>query len=133
METDTSKYRDRIFALADRAQRDRATFEPPASQPDEEQAMEYLRSGLGPTVGLYIEARTEDEPVRFSSVEMSLLEQAMNDWLSLYAQCYKVSLDADFTVRETAELLIETNNIRDTAQLLTQIPSSPSEKNSTNG
>lgn len=129
----TSRYRDRIFALADRARSDHEAFEPPVSPPDEEQAMEYLRSGLGPTVGLYIEARTADDPVRFSPVEMSLLEQALNDWLSLYAQCYEVPLDAEFTVRETAELLVETHNIKDTAQLLTQIPDRPSGKDSTNG
>lgn len=130
---DTSQYRERIFELADRARHDREAFEPPASPPDEARAMEYLRSGLGPTIGLYIEARAGDEQVRFSSVEMSLLEQAMNDWLSLYAQCYETPLDADFTVREAAELLIETHNIKDTARLLTRIPASPSGSTSTNG
>jgi ABC-type uncharacterized transport system involved in gliding motility auxiliary subunit len=130
---DTSQYRDRIFDLADRARHDHEEFVPPQSPPDEEKAMEYLRSGLGPTIGLYIEARAGDELVRFSSVEMSLLEQAMNDWLSLYAQCYETPLEAEFTVREAAELLIETHNIRDTAQLLTQIPASPSGNTSTNG
>jgi hypothetical protein len=130
---DTSKYQERIFELADRARNDREAFEPPSSPPDEERAMGYLRSGFGPTIGLYIEARASDEPVRFSSVEMSLLEQAMNDWLSLYAQCYETPLDAEFTVREAAELLVDTHNIKDTAQLLTQIPASPSGNTSTNG
>lgn len=100
---DNSQYRDRIFELADRARQDREEFVPPESPPDEERAMEYLRSGLGPTIGFYIEARAGDELVRFSSVEMSLLEQAMNDWLSLYAQCYETPLDAEFTVREAAD------------------------------
>jgi hypothetical protein len=130
---DTSKYQERIFELADRARNDRESFEPPSSPPDEERAMGYLRSGFGPTIGLYIESRAGDESVRFSSVEMSLLEQAMNDWLSLYAQCYETPLDAEFTVREAAELLVDTHNIKDTAQLLTQIPANPSGNTSTNG
>lgn len=120
---DHSAYRDRISALADRARSDRESFEPPNELPDAEQAMEYLRTGVGPVVTLYIEAHTgEGDPVQFSPVEMALLEQAMNDWLSLYSRCYAVALDAEFTVREAAELLVETHNIRDTAQLLTRVP-----------
>lgn len=113
---------ERIATLADRAHRDRETFEPPTEPPDEERAMAFLQDGVGPAVGLYIEARTADEPVRFSPIELSLLEQAMNDWLTLYAQCYDVSIDADFTVREAAELLLDTHDIKDTVQLLTQTP-----------
>lgn len=116
-----SAYYDRIVALADEARCAREAFEPLAT-PDEERAMEYLQTGVGPTVGLYIEARTADEPVRFSPDEMALLERAMNDWLALYARCYGVALDPEFTVREAAELLIDTHNITDTAQLLTKVP-----------
>lgn len=113
---------DRIATLADQARRDRETFEPPTEPPDEEQAVAFLQDGVGPAVGLYIEAHTGDDPDRLSPTELSLLKRAMNDWLTLYARCYGVSIDADFTVREAAELLLDTHNIQDTAQLLTQTP-----------
>lgn len=125
-----SEYHDRILELAERARHDRETIESSAvfdeesDEETEERAMEYLRTGLGPTIGLYIEARTGEEPVRLSTEEMALLERAVNDWLAVYARCYDVALDPEFTVREAAELLIETHNIRDTAQLLTQVPAS---------
>lgn len=123
-----SECHDRILELAERARHDRESFEPDAGSDtaDEERAMEYLRTGLGPAIGLYIEARTGEEPVRLSTDEMALLERAVNDWLAVYARCYDVALDPEFTVREAAELLIETHNIRDTAQLLTQVPASGS-------
>lgn len=125
-----SEYHDRVLELAERARHDRETIESSAvfdeesDEETEERAMEYLRTGLGPTIGLYIEARTGEEPVRLSTEEMALLERAVNDWLAVYARCYDVALDPEFTVREAAELLIETHNIRDTAQLLTQVPAS---------
>lgn len=129
LDTD-SECHDRILELAERARHDRETIESSAvfdeesDEETEERAMEYLRTGLGPTIGLYIEARTGEEPVRLSTEEMALLERAVNDWLAVYARCYDVALDPEFTVREAAELLIETHNIRDTAQLLTQVPAS---------
>jgi len=55
-------------------------------------------------------------------VEFSLLQRAMNDWLELYAACYGTDITAEFTVREAAELVIATHNLRDTAQLLTRVP-----------
>ncbi len=113
---------ERIATLADRAHRDREAFEPPTEPPDEERAVAFLRDGAGPAVGLYIEAHTGDEPARLSPTELSLLERAMNDWLTLYARCYGASIDADFTVREAAELLLDTHDITDTAQLLTRTP-----------
>lgn len=121
-----SECHDRIIELAERAQRDRETVESDAESDtaDEERAMEYLQTGLGPTVGLYIEARTGEEPIRLTHEEMTLLERAVNDWLAAYARCYDVALDPQFTVREAAELLLDTHNIKDTAQLLTQVPAS---------
>ena len=112
---------DRIDELVDRARRDRAAFEPPAEPPDEDAALEYLIEGAGVAVGLYIEARTGDM-VRFDEDEFARLERALNDWLELYAACYGVELETAFSVREAAEVLIETQNIRDAATLLTQIP-----------
>lgn len=118
-----SEYWERIAANAEQARRARERFEPPQSPPDEARAMEYLREGLGPAVYLYVEARTGGgPPVSFSEVEFTLLQRAVNDWLELYAGCYGVTLDAQFTVREAAELLVETHNVRDTAQMLTKVP-----------
>ncbi|MFB6135993.1 MAG: hypothetical protein ABEJ04_04470 [Halobacteriaceae archaeon] len=116
-----SDYGDRIAALADRARRDREEFEPSAV-PMEERAGRLLREGVGPAVALYVEAHTGGDHYRFSPGELALLERAMNDWLDLYARCYGVRLDADFTVREAAELLVETRDVTDTAQLLTNVP-----------
>ncbi|WP_049999015.1 hypothetical protein [Halococcus sediminicola] len=118
----TSGYRDRIETLAARAANDRETFDPPSNPPDEERAMGFLREGLGPLVALYLEARTADWDVEFSGAELEKFHRATNDWLALYTQCYGVTMDPDTTIRKAAEVLIETHNIRDTAQLLTQVP-----------
>lgn len=118
-----SEYGDRVAALAERARRDRERFEPPEHPPDEGRALEYLREGVGRTVSLYVEARTGETIEQFGPVEFALLERALNDWLELYAHCYGVDMDAAFTVREAAEVLIETHDLRDTAQVLTQVPS----------
>jgi hypothetical protein len=120
--TDPDPFPDRIDALAERAGRDRDAFEPPADPPDEELAMDYLREGFGPAVSLYVEARTGGNRVRFSPERFDRLERAMNDWLELYTRCHGVEIDARFTVREAAELLVETRNVRDVAQLLTHVP-----------
>lgn len=118
-----SEYWDRIAANADRARRARERFEPPEDPPDEQRALEFLREGLGPLVATYVEARTGGgEPVAFSEVEFTLLQRALNDWLELYARCYGVTLDAQFTVREAAELLVETHNVHDVARALTKVP-----------
>lgn len=116
-----SQVADRIETLAERAQRDREAFEPPSSPPDEEAAMRYLTEGVGDVVAVYIEART-GEKVRFDDAEFALLERALNDWLELYAACYGSDLDAAFTVREVAELVVDTHSLRETALLLTRIP-----------
>jgi hypothetical protein len=115
-------YHERIDRLAARADRDRAAFEPPADPPDEERALAYLREGAGPAIALYVEARTGGEPVRFEPEAFAALEGAMNDWLELYAGCYGRDIDAAFTVREAAEILLRTENVRHTAQVLTKVP-----------
>ena len=112
---------ERIAGLADRARRDREAFEPPPDPPDEPAALEYLTDGVGAVVGLYVDART-GEKVRFDEAEFALLERALNDWLELYAACYGIDIDGSFTVREAAELLVDTHSIRDTAMLLTGVP-----------
>ena len=116
--TDVSEH---IAELSDRARRDRAAFEAPADPPDEAAALEYLTEGVGDVVALYIDART-GEGVRFDDTEFALLERAMNDWLELYAACYGRDLEGAYSVREAAELVVDTHSIRETAVLLTHVP-----------
>ena len=112
---------DRIEDIAASARRDREDFVPPEDPPEEERAMAYLREGFGQAVWCYVDARTDGldhiDPEAFAA-----LEGAMNGWLELYARCYGRDIEADFTVRTAAELLLETHNVRDTAQVLTHVP-----------
>jgi hypothetical protein len=117
---DEAKARRRIENLADRAVADQAAFDPPDDPPDEEQAMEYLREGVGEAVWLYVDARVNGF-VHIPPDAFEDLEGAMNTWLELYTACYGVQTDADFTVRKAAELLLETHNIKDTAAMLTRV------------
>jgi hypothetical protein len=117
-----ARFTQRIRTLADEVTADREEFDPPADPPDEEQAMSYLREGAGPAVSLYVEARTGGTMVHFPPDDYHTLEGAMNSWLELYAACYGVELDAEFTIREAAELLVDTHNIQDVAQILTGVP-----------
>ncbi|WP_254534782.1 hypothetical protein [Halomarina litorea] len=112
----------RIERLARRATLACEWFVPPANPPDEARALDYLREGLGPTVWCYVEGRTGGRRVAFSPAEFARLERTMNDWLDLYAACYGVDLDAEFSLRTAAELLVETRDVRDTAALLTHVP-----------
>ncbi|WP_207588117.1 hypothetical protein [Halomontanus rarus] len=114
------RYGSHIAALERRAERDLQTFDPAEAGPDD--ATSYLREGAGQAIWLYVEARTGGRLVPFSEAELSALQDAMNSWLELYARCHDVDLEAEFTVREAAEVLVETRNIRDTAQLLTRVP-----------
>ncbi|WP_435074192.1 hypothetical protein [Halorubrum sp. HHNYT27] len=85
----------------------------------EEAALVAARDGLGPVVGAYVEARTAEEPVWLSGRELDRLHGATSDWLAVYARCRGVDADPDVTVREAAELLIDTHDITDVAALLT--------------
>lgn len=116
------RFGERIEELADRATEDCAAFEPPASPPDDERAMEYLREGAGPAISLYVEARTGGQMVQFPPDQYRALEAAMNDWLGLYAACYGVEMSPEYALREAAELLLDTHNISDVAQILTDVP-----------
>ena len=127
-----SRYGPRIAALARRAERERAAFDgietgssgdPISDGPTRPaDAAGYLRAGAGQAIWLYVEARTGGRLVPFSEAELAALETAMNRWLECYTRCHGVALEAAFTLRETAELLLETRNIVDTAQLLTRVP-----------
>ena len=117
-----SEFRDRIEALAERARADRRAFDPPADPPDEERAVRYLREGVGEVVSVYVEART-DEFAPLDAEEKAGLERAANDWLELYARCHGRDIDAEFTVREIAEIVVmDTHDLPDAAQLLTGVP-----------
>ena len=109
---------DRVAELSERARRDRVAFDAPSDPPDEEAALEFLTDGVADVVALYIQART-GEKVRFDDAEFALLERALNDWLELYAACYGTDLDGAYSIREAAELVIDTHSIRETAVLLT--------------
>lgn len=117
-----TQYWDEISELAQRADTAREEFVPPEDPPDEERAMALLRNGVGPVIMVYIDARTGDDWTRFPPVEHSLLERALNDFLELYAHCFGRDIDCEYTVREAAEMLLETHNVADTAQQLTKIP-----------
>lgn len=117
-----SRYGPRIAALARRAERDRAGLEAGEAGVDSERAREYLREGAGQAIWCYVEARTGGRLVAFSEAEFAAIERAMNDWLECYARCHGVELEAEFTVRQAAEVLLETRNVVDTAQLLTGVP-----------
>ena len=116
-----SEFRDRIDDLAERARADRRAFDPPADPPDEEQAVRYLREGVGEVVSVYVDART-GEFAPLDEAEMAGLERALNGWLELYARCHGRDIDAEFTVREVAELVVDTHDLVDAAQLLTGVP-----------
>jgi hypothetical protein len=116
-----SRLAHRAARLARRARVDTAAFDPPSDPPAEQQALGYLTDGVGEVVSTYVEART-GEFVRLSETEMADLHRALNDWLTLYARCYGQSVDPDVTVRTTAEVVLKTHSLRDTAQLLTSVP-----------
>lgn len=117
-----SRYADRIAELHARARRDDRAFSPPSDPPAEDEAMRYLREGFGECVAVYLDARTGGPPVRFDAEKFDRLEGAMNTWLSLYARCHGVDLDAAFTVRTAAEVLIDTHDLEGTAVVLTHVP-----------
>lgn len=113
---------ERIRELSADAAAARHRVEPPSDPPDVERARRLLREGFGPTVWMYVEGHTGGRNRRFSPAELDRLQGAMNDWLELYARCYGVDLEASFTIREAAELLVDTHNVYEAAQLLTRVP-----------
>lgn len=119
-----SRFHERIWDLAERAERDRQAFSPPEDSLDDDRAMHYLREGAGPAISLYVEARTGGRMVHFPPPEYHALEGAMNTWFELYAACYGQQVAVDRALREAAELLIDTHNIRDVAVVLTHVPES---------
>jgi hypothetical protein len=121
---EATRFHGRIHDLAERAEQHREQFSPPSDPPAPDRAMEILREGAGPAVSLYVEARTGGQMVHFPPEEYHALEGAMNTWLELYAACYGVDIDADWAIREAAQLLVDTHNIEDVAVMLTHVPES---------
>ena len=117
-----SQYAERIADLHERARQDERAFSPPADPPAEAEAMRYLREGFGEAVTVYLNARTGGQLVRFGTEEFERLQWAMNTWLSLYARCYGVEVESDYTVRTAAEVLIDPHDLKGTAAVLTHVP-----------
>ncbi|XVH31687.1 hypothetical protein ACNS7O_00470 [Haloferacaceae archaeon DSL9] len=118
-----SRFAERIERLAAESEAARLRFEPPAEPPDDDRALEQLTEGLAPVVSVYIEARTASPPVALSRGEFDRLQRAANGWLERYAACYGAAIDPEVAVRAAAELVVQTHDLRDTAQLLTGVPS----------
>jgi hypothetical protein len=116
-----SRYADRIDRLAADASEARASTSV-ASDPDRVAARDVARDGLGAVVACYVEARTSDDPPRFSERELAGLNQATRDWLTCYARHLGVDHDADATVRSAAELLLATHDVVEVAARLTGVP-----------
>ena len=117
-----TRFTERIWELEERVESEVAAFDPPEDPPAEDRAMEFLREGAGPAISLFVEARTGGQMVHFPPEPYEALESTMNDWLELYAACYGADIDADFALREAAELLVDTHNIKDVAEVLTNVP-----------
>ena len=120
MTVTATDYREDIARLERRAEAVATTLDP--EPPDEDRATELLHEGFGPTVSLYCQARTGGSWERFEQREFERLQATLDRWLDLYARCYGVELDGEYSVRTAAELLVDTHNIRDTAMLLTGVP-----------
>jgi len=121
-----SRYAQRIERLAADARTAReawpdAMADGDAAEPAEERALEAARDGLGPVVACYLEARTGEDPPRFSAREHRLLRRATRDWLECFARCHGVAHESDATVRAAAELLLDTHDIVAVARLLTDV------------
>ncbi|WP_247728976.1 hypothetical protein [Halovivax limisalsi] len=112
----------RVLALARQAERDRERCESSPGEAADDPERTYLREGAGRAIWLYVEGRTGGRFVQFSPAEYDALEGAMNDWLACYARATGVELDASFSLRTAAELLLETRNVHDVGQLLTGVP-----------
>lgn len=110
-----------VERLATEAREARESTDLPSNSPAPDRALEAARDGLGPVLARYVRART-GEPERLSTDQMDGLDRATNDWLAVYALGYGVEIDPDATVREAAELLVETHDALATAELLTGVP-----------
>ncbi|MFB6254165.1 MAG: hypothetical protein ABEI06_06120 [Halobacteriaceae archaeon] len=112
----------RIHTLSSKAEDRLSEFSTPDNLPDEQRALGFLTEGVGQAIKIYIDLHATDQDIRLSTTDQAKLENAMNTYLMLYAKCYGRDITPEFSIREAAEIFIDTHNIRDTAQILTQIP-----------
>lgn len=115
-----SRFADRIAGLVGEAAAARVDTSV-AADPDPDAARRVARDGLGSVVACYIEARTSDDPARFSTTELAGLNRATRDWLTCYARTLGVDHDSDATVRGAAELLLATYDVVEVARRLTGV------------
>lgn len=87
---------------------------------DPDAAMAALREGFWPVLRVYIDARRTN--VRLDPSEQAALDDALNDWLAVYAAHYGYTVEPQVPVREAAEAFLDTHNIRQTAAVLTGVP-----------
>lgn len=119
----SSHLEPRIRQLATEAREIRESTTTAENDPDLDLTpLAAARDGLGPVLAVYVEARAGDEPVRFEQTELDLLHRATNDWLVVYARQRGVDADPNVTVREAAELLIDTHDVVDVAAQLVGLP-----------
>jgi len=108
----------RVDNLHEIAEAARSAFEAPDDP--EERALAYCRHGLWPVLAVYVDRRGAH--AQLGQPHHDRLESALNTWLELYARSYGADVVVDFSVREAAELFVSTHNVRDVAQLLTDVP-----------
>lgn len=87
---------------------------------DRDAAFDALREGFWPVLRVYIDARRTN--VRLDPAEQAALDEALNDWLAVYAAHFGYTIDPEIPVREAAEAFLDTHNIRQTAAVLTGVP-----------
>lgn len=115
---------DRVEELATRVREEREAFEPPGDADEaDECAKRYCREGVGPTIMVYVEGRAGTDLVAFEAETFARLERTLDEWLALYARCYGVDADPDVTIREAAEVFVDTHSAKYTAEILTGVPS----------
>lgn len=121
---DAADLEARVDDLLERARAANEAFVPPAeapSRPDpDERALAYCRRGLWPVIAAYLDRRSAG--ARLGQPHHDRLAEALDTWLALYARCYGVEIDPDCSVRQAAEVFVATHNVRDVAQLLTDVP-----------
>lgn len=94
--------------LVARSQRECVAFDP-----DRDDPRRCLTTGVEPIVSLYIEVRRATDDT-LSPVEQSLLDRALDDWLSQYAASHGVHHSGRFTVHELAVAYAADGDLRST-------------------
>ena len=104
-----------VARLVARSQRECAAFDPARDDPQR-----CLEVGVEPLVSLYIEVcRANDDAL--SPGEQSLLDRALDDWLSQYAASQGVHHSGWFTVHELAVAYAADGDLRSTVDDLLEL------------